>query len=123
MQSWGLTDPGCVRTQNQDAFQIVQLDRFTQLCVVCDGMGGAKSGNIASSLAIDVFVQEIKRVHKSGMSREQVEQMLRGAAKLANFTVYDQAQEVEDFGGMGTTLVAVYINGRRATIVNVVDSR
>ena len=123
MQSWGLTDPGCVRTQNQDAFQIVQLDRFTQLCVVCDGMGGAKSGNIASSLAIDVFVQEIKRVHKSGMSREQVEQMLRGAAKLANFTVYDQAQEVEDFGGMGTTLVAVYITGRRATIVNVGDSR
>lgn len=123
MQSWGLTDPGCVRTQNQDAFQIVQLDRSTQLCVVCDGMGGAKSGNIASSLAIDVFVQEIKRVHKSGMSREQVEQMLRGAAKLANFTVFDQSQEVEAFGGMGTTLVAAYVSGRRATIVNVGDSR
>jgi len=123
MQSWGLTDPGCVRTQNQDAFQIVQLDRSTQLCVVCDGMGGAKSGNIASSLAIDVFVQEIRRVHKSGMNREQVEQMLRGAAKLANYTVYDQSQEFEDFGGMGTTLVAAYISGRRATIVNVGDSR
>ena len=123
MQSWGLTDPGCVRTQNQDAFQIVQLDRSTQLCVVCDGMGGAKSGNIASSLAIDVFVQEIKRVHKSGMSGEQIEQMLRGAAKLANFTVFDQSQEFEDFGGMGTTLVAAYITGRKATIVNVGDSR
>ena len=123
MQSWGLTDPGCVRTQNQDAFQIVQLDRSTLLCVVCDGMGGAKSGNIASSLATDVFVQEVKRVHKSGMGGEQVEQMLRGAAKLANFTVYDQAQEVEDFGGMGTTLVAAYISGKRAAIVNVGDSR
>lgn len=123
MQSWGLTDPGCVRSQNQDAFQIVQLDRSTLLCVVCDGMGGAKSGNIASSLAIDVFVQDIRRMHKSGMSRDQVEQMLRGAAKLANFTVYDQSQEVEDFGGMGTTLVAAYISGRRATIVNVGDSR
>ena len=123
MQSWGLTDPGCVRAQNQDAFQIVQLDRSTQLCVVCDGMGGAKSGNIASSLAVDVFVQEIKRVHKTGMSREHVEQMIRGAAKLANYTVYDQAQEFEDFGGMGTTLVAAYISGRKATIVNVGDSR
>ena len=123
MQSWGLTDPGCVRSQNQDAFQIVQLDRSTLLCVVCDGMGGAKSGNIASSLAIDVFVQDIRRMHKSGMRRDQVEQMLRGAAKLANFTVYDQSQEVEDFGGMGTTLVAAYISGRRATIVNVGDSR
>ena len=39
MQYWGLTDPGCVRTQNQDAYQIVQLDRNTVLCVLCDGMG------------------------------------------------------------------------------------
>ena len=57
MHSWGLTDTGCVRAQNQDAFQIVQLDRNTLLGVVCDGMGGAKSGNIASALAIDVFVR------------------------------------------------------------------
>ena len=123
MQIWGLTDPGCVRSQNQDAYQIVQLDRSTWLAVVCDGMGGAKSGNIASSLAIDVFVQEVKRVHKAGMNQEQVEQMLRGGAKLANFTVYDQSQEFEDFGGMGTTLVAAYISGRKATVVNVGDSR
>ena len=56
MQSWGLTDPGCVRKQNQDAYRIEQLDRETLLCVVCDGMGGAKSGNIASTLAVEVFV-------------------------------------------------------------------
>ncbi len=123
MQSWALTDPGCVRSQNQDACQTVQLDRNAQLCVVCDGMGGAKSGNIASSLALDVFIQEVKRVYKSGMNTEQAEQMLRGAAKLANFTVYDQSREIEEFGGMGTTLVAAYISGRRATIANVGDSR
>lgn len=123
MQSWGLTDPGCVRSQNQDAFQIVQLERGALLCVVCDGMGGAKSGNIASSLAIDVFVQEIKRVHKPNMNAQQIEQMLRGAAKLANYTVFDQSQEFEDFGGMGTTLVAAYISARKATVVNVGDSR
>lgn len=123
MQCWGLTDPGCIRTQNQDAFQIVQLDRGALLCVVCDGMGGAKSGNIASALALDVFVQEVNRVYKHGMSSDQIEQMLKGAAKLANFTVYDQAQEVEDFGGMGTTLVAACIANRKATVVNVGDSR
>ena len=123
MQCWGLTDPGCIRTQNQDVFQIVQLDRGALLCVVCDGMGGAKSGNIASALALDVFVQEVNRVYKHGMSSEQIEQMLKGAAKLANFTVYDQAQEVEDFGGMGTTLVAACIANRKATVVNVGDSR
>ncbi len=123
MQVWGLTDPGCVRPQNQDALRIEQLDRRCYLCVVCDGMGGAKSGNVASSLAIDVFVQEVKRSRKTGMTTQQVGQMLRGAVKLANFTVYDQAQQFEEFSGMGTTLVAAYIEDRRAVIVNVGDSR
>ena len=76
MQYWGLTDPGCVRSQNQDAYQMEQLDRNSLLCVVCDGMGGAKSGNVASNLAIDVFVQEVCRTWKSGMDTEQIDQML-----------------------------------------------
>ena len=87
MQSWGLSDQGCVRKQNQDAYLIEQLDRNTQLCVVCDGMGGAKSGNIASSLAVDVFVQEVKRSWTASMDKVKIEQMLRSAVKLANFTV------------------------------------
>ena len=123
MQSWGLTDPGCVREQNQDAFQMEQLDRNTLLCAVCDGMGGAKSGNIASTLAVDVFTQEVKRSWNSGMDQEKVEQMLRSAVKLANFTVYDQAAQFEEFSGMGTTLAAVLIRGRDVTVVNVGDSR
>jgi len=123
MQSWGLTDPGCVRTQNQDSYKIEQLDRNSLLCVVCDGMGGAKSGNIASSLAIDVFVQEIRQTWTSGMDQEKINKMLRSAVKLANFTVYDQAAQFEDFSGMGTTLAAVLIKGMDATVVNVGDSR
>jgi protein phosphatase len=86
-------------------------------------MGGAKSGNIASSLAVDVFVQEIKRSWKPGMDQERINQMLTSAVKLANFTVFDQAQQFEEFDGMGTTLVAVLIKNRRATIINVGDSR
>lgn len=123
MQVWGLSDPGCVRSQNQDTYQTIQLDRGTLLCVVCDGMGGAKSGNVASSLAADVFAEEIRRIHKPGMSRDQIRQMLRGAVKLANFTVYDQALSFEEFNGMGTTLVAAYLSGKHAMVVNVGDSR
>ena len=123
MQSWGLTDQGCVRTQNQDAYQIEELDRNSMLCVVCDGMGGAKSGNIASSLAVDVFVQEVRRFWTSNCSQEKVNMMLQSAVRLANFTVYDQAQQFEEFDGMGTTLVAVLIRGRKATVINVGDSR
>ena len=123
MQYWGLTDPGCVRKQNQDAYQIEELDRNTLLCIVCDGMGGAKSGNIASSLAMDVFVEEVRRTWTPSMDQEKVDQMMLSAAKLANFTVYDQAQQFPEFEGMGTTLVALLIKGKKATIANVGDSR
>lgn len=123
MQYWGLTDPGCARTQNQDNFHMEALDRHTVLCIVCDGMGGAKSGNIASTLAVDVFVQEVKQTWKPGMDRQQLDQMLFAAVKLANFTVFDQSQQFEEFTGMGTTLVAALIHDKTATVVNVGDSR
>ena len=123
MQSWGLTDPGCVRKQNQDAYRMEQLDKNSLLCVVCDGMGGARSGNIASTLAVEVFVEEVKRSWKPLMDADKIDQVLRGAVKLANFTVYDQAVQFEDFNGMGTTLVAALIRGKKVTVVNVGDSR
>ena len=123
MEYWGLTDPGCIRPQNQDAYQMEQLDRNTLLCVVCDGMGGAKSGNVASSLAVDVFTQEVRQSWTGDMDQERIDRMLLSAVKLANFTVYDQAQQFEEFTGMGTTLVAVLVHGKKATVVNVGDSR
>ena len=123
MQYWGLTDPGCVRPQNQDTYIMERLDRNTVLCVVCDGMGGAKSGNIASSLAMDVFVDEIKRSWTPTMDQEKMDQMMLSAAKLANFTVYDQSAQFEEFSGMGTTLVAVVIDRENAVAVHVGDSR
>ena len=123
MQCWGMTDVGCVRTQNQDAYQMETLDKNTTLCIVCDGMGGAKSGNVASTLAVDVFVEEVRRTWVSDMNSDETEQMLRSALKLANFTVYDQSQQLEEFSGMGTTLVAALIRDREVTVVNVGDSR
>jgi protein phosphatase len=123
MQYWALTDPGCVRPQNQDAYQVEQLDRNTLVCIVCDGMGGAKSGNVASNLAVDVFMEEVRRVWTSGMDQVAIDQMMEGAVKLANFTVYDQAQQFEEFSGMGTTLVAMLVQNKEVTIINVGDSR
>jgi len=70
-----------------------------------------------------VFAQEVKNSWSPDLSADRVEQILRGAMKLANFTVYDQAQQFEDFSGMGTTLVALLLQGRQATVVNVGDSR
>lgn len=123
MQYWGLTDAGSVRPQNQDAYKIEQLDKNTLLCVVCDGMGGAKSGNVASNLALDVFVEEVRNTWTVGMNQEKTDQMLEAAVKLANFTVFDQAMQFEEFNGMGTTLVAVLIQEQQVTVINVGDSR
>ena len=86
-------------------------------------MGGAKSGNVASSLAADVFVQEVKNTWTADLDPEKLDQILRGAVKLANFTVHDQAQQFEEFTGMGTTMVAVLLEGKDATVINVGDSR
>ena len=123
MHYWAITDPGCVRSQNQDTYQLEELSRDAVLCVVCDGMGGAKSGNVASSLAAEVFVDEIRRTWVDDMTQAQIDQMLQAAVKLANFTVFDQGQQFEEFSGMGTTLVATLIREKEATIVNVGDSR
>ena len=123
MQCWGITDPRCVREQNQDTFQIEYLDQNALLCIVCDGMGGAKSGNVASSLTAEVFVGEVRRTWVNDMTQAQIDQMLQAAVKLANFTVNDQGRQFEEFSGMGTTLVAALIKDKEITIVNVGDSR
>ncbi len=123
MQSWAITDRGNVRSQNQDAYQIEKLDKNTYVLIVCDGMGGAKSGNVASALAVDIFVQEMKYNFHSGMDMAATDQIVERAVKKANFTVFDQARQFPEFQGMGTTLVAALVRGRHVTIVNVGDSR
>ena len=123
MQTWAITDPGNIREQNQDAYAVVHFGRDRTLLVVCDGMGGAKSGNVASSLAIEVFTEEVRRSQKAGMGREAVDAMLKSAVQLANQAVFDQAHLSEEFHGMGTTLVAAYVVKDDVTIINVGDSR
>ena len=123
MQLWGLTDPGNLREQNQDSFAMESFARDRSLMIVCDGMGGAKSGNVASKLAVDVFTDEVRRCQKAGLTAERAAEILRGALELANKAVFEQAQLSDDFSGMGTTLVAVLIVKDTAVIINVGDSR
>ena len=97
MEFWGLTDPGSVRAQNQDAFHMERLDKHTALCIVCDGMGGAKSGNVASSLAVDVFVQEVKQTWTADMDKDQLDRMLHSAVKLANLRSMTKVSSLKSF--------------------------
>ena len=76
MKAWGITDTGLVRKENQDAYSIWHAGGITA-AVVCDGMGGAKSGNVASSLAVEVFTGEVRRTQKAGMTPEKAAELLK----------------------------------------------
>ena len=123
MQTWGLTDPGNIRQQNQDSYAIVPFGRDRVLMIVCDGMGGAKSGNVASSLAVEVFTDEVRRTQRPGMTPEKAAAMLRSALELSNSAVYEQSQLSDDFTGMGTTLSVLWMSDNFVYIGHVGDSR
>ena len=122
MEAWGLTDTGNVREENQDFYRMERLGPETLLAVVCDGMGGARAGNVASRLACEVFCGEVCRSLRDGMTEAEEQDVLCTAAKLANISVYEHAQLSEEFRGMGTTLVAALVRGLRVQIVPALGS-
>lgn len=122
MRAWGITDKGSVRQQNQDAYYVDTPAEELTLCVVCDGMGGAKAGNVASKLAVDAFIEALRRlsVDEPGGSPAS---LLQRAAETANHAVFHRAATDPDCLGMGTTMVAVLAQGNAAHILNIGDSR
>ena len=64
MKYAGLTDIGRYRSENQDSFEIIVYNQNTVLAIVCDGMGGAAGGKIASSLAISSFLSQFEKLLK-----------------------------------------------------------
>ena len=124
MQVFGLTDKGIVRRDNQDHFQIATAaDGAVTICVVCDGMGGAKAGNVASELAAETFTKTLTQQPMSLLDDTQVEAALCDAMMAANRVVYDAANEQLDYKGMGTTLVGAVLRADFAYFANVGDSR
>lgn len=124
MNGWGMTDKGAVRAQNQDFYTLELVPgRDVALSVVCDGMGGAKAGNIASSLAAEGFMDFMKRGIVKISDAAELSLLLKRAASYANSMVYEVARVEPDCVGMGTTLVGALVFGSHATVINVGDSR
>lgn len=123
MHVWGVTDVGLVRKENQDAYLVRECDGGYTICVVCDGMGGAAGGRLASRIATETFTSELEKVLTPGMTPEQLEAASSCAAALANQAIRAAAEENEDYRNMGTTLVAAVSYADGAVITNVGDSR
>ncbi len=123
MNLWAVTDVGLVRQQNQDAYCAQLLSQERALLAVCDGMGGARAGNVASRLAIDTFCAAVMETLAASDAPEDIRQGLLSAAEAANTAVYRRAMEDPECTGMGTTLVAVLVDGETCYVLNVGDSR
>ncbi len=123
MKIFGKTDVGTVRKFNQDSFDFKTMPDGSGLAVVCDGMGGANAGNIASELAVKTIVGYVEKSYFIGMDEFGVENMLRAAVESANIEVYSAAEDNPEYAGMGTTAVVAFLREGIAYIVNVGDSR
>lgn len=123
MKLVGATDIGLQRSENQDSYRAGCCANGAVWGVVCDGMGGARGGRLASSLACAVM----ERVVEAGLERQSdasgEQALLSGALEQANRIVYEKACATPELEGMGTTAVCVLVHGGMAHYAHVGDSR
>lgn len=117
------TDVGAVRDSNQDSCECGLFSQDSAWAIVCDGMGGANGGNIASAVAAKEIKEFLIRGFDENMSRENVKSLLLNAVSGANRVVYSMAQEQEELHGMGTTAVVLLASKGLLHVAHVGDSR
>lgn len=123
MQIFAKTDIGKMRSVNQDSFYINTLSANTALAVVCDGMGGASAGDIASKTAVEIISQYILNSYSLSMDFDDITKLISNAIMSANIEIYDLSCKDESLKGMGTTAVVTILRDNKAVICNVGDSR
>ena len=123
MELFSRTDKGLVRSANQDAELHGILEDGNAWAIVCDGMGGANGGNVASSTAVEEIADQLRKNYLSGMTGSEIRDMVGRSIASANIKVYIEAQEDLSLRGMGTTVVVVVICGHTAYIAHAGDSR
>lgn len=117
------TDVGSVRPNNQDSYAAGELPNSVAWAVVCDGMGGASGGNVASSTAVKIISERITSSYKTGMGGSSIRNILTSAIAAANIEVFDESRADEALAGMGTTVVAAVIADSAVYVAHAGDSR
>jgi len=125
----GATDPGCVRPNNEDNFSI---DEELGLFVVCDGMGGHNSGEVAAEVAVKTIGEFARKMRAGpklivpeggGSGASPAARQLKYFLESANTVIYEKGRAFPKDSGMGTTIVAVLADEKRLTVAHVGDSR
>ena len=117
------TDPGKVRSSNQDSYAAGEFRNGVAWAVVCDGMGGSVGGNIASSTAVRSISERITTAYRENMSSSSIRNLLVTAITNANFEIFDMASANPDLTGMGTTVVAAIMDDENIYVAHAGDSR
>jgi len=122
----GATDKGRVRPINQDYWA---FEASRGLCVVADGMGGHRAGEVAARLAVETIVTFVRDSGDTQWpfgfdpSLSTVGNRLRTAVHLAHMQVLETAVTSNEYAGMGTTIVASVVDGDRVSVAHAGDSR
>ena len=127
----GMTDVGRAREHNEDDFYL--SDGREALCVVADGMGGHRSGEVASAMAIKAIVEYYRETMSEANFAEEAEEgetevdliqrRLKQAVQSANRAVFKAASQSEVYKGMGTTIVSGYFTEQGIYLAHIGDSR
>lgn len=117
------TDVGLQRSNNQDSYSACEIQGGAVFAVVCDGMGGAAEGALASSTAVKIIRKRIIDSYYDGMSDISVKSLLISSLENANKDLYNLSLTDEKYEGMGTTVVAMIATENYVYIAHAGDSR
>lgn len=122
MKCFGATDIGLVRSSNQDSYVIASNEAGDVFALVCDGIGGGNSGDVASQTAIQYF-SEVFSTNKGFKDEEEALTWMRFHIRKANDAIFTLAATKKEYQGMGTTMVGVLLIPEGRYVINIGDSR
>lgn len=123
------TDPGMVRSNNEDA---VFVNPALGLAILADGMGGGNAGEVASGMATTLLGSDLKQALAGGSpgpaartttGESRAFGMLRERIAAANDSIFRAAEHQPQYSGMGTTLVVALFYDNRVAVAHIGDSR
>ncbi len=123
MKIYSKSDIGLVRSSNQDSCNAEYFPGNSAWAVVCDGMGGANGGDIASKIAVDEITKHINESYKENLDSTSIRSIMEESVNFANKEIYKRSLLNTELRGMGTTVVLAVVIDDILRIVYAGDSR